>query len=230
MPNKFLNHLPHTEFGAKMNLTEEQEKNCKVVYRLSEEEPDVYVFDGLWDSEATYPDECIIVPLRSTAVNKSNRPDGYIFSNVIDSKNDPKPHDPSSEDPKVKYSNWLKVFEDNGINYDGCKTDGNFYSPKDDHAFTPQEAGKTELTCNSSMVGGHVIPGKIAQEVQEGENVELIPICSHHNSYAIHEQSEATNGNGTGFYMKLEGPTDILELIGYFRSNDILEKNNETID
>lgn len=227
MPNKFLNHLPHTEFGAKMNLTEEQEKNCKVVYRLSEEEPDVYVFDDLWDSEATYPDECIIVPLRSIAANKSERPAGYIFSNIISSKDDPKPY---YKDEK-RYATWLEIFKLNDVECHKCSTDGNFYHPltAEEHAFTPKEAGKESLECNQCWVGGHVVPGKHARQVKTGDTVELIPICGHHNSYAI-DSLGFPYGNGTGFYMKLRENTIMFELIGYMMRNDILEKNNETID
>ena len=44
MPNRFINHLPLTEAGAGLELTEEEKAVCQVVYQVSEENPRIYQF------------------------------------------------------------------------------------------------------------------------------------------------------------------------------------------
>ncbi len=61
MPNIFLSTLPSTEEGAKLELTEEIEQNCKVVYKLTDDGGAEF-FD-LWNPETDYSDEYVIVPV-----------------------------------------------------------------------------------------------------------------------------------------------------------------------
>lgn len=208
MANRFINHLPHTEFGATLNLDEEQEKMCKIVYKLSEKYPDRYVFYGLWNPEKDYSDEYVILPIRSTAAKKISKPAGYEFANIIDSK----------YDPKIKGQSWLALLSSNGIACNCCMTDGRFYNPKDGTVFTTKKDGGA-LACNTWMVGGHVYPGRqnVKFDAFQRETVELIPICSHHNSYSLGDG----NGNGEGFFMKLKQNMDILQLENYMNRNAI---------
>lgn len=208
MANRFINHLPHTEFGATLQLNEEQEKMCKVVYKLSEQYPDRYVFHGLWDPERNYPDEYVILPIQSTAFGKIHKTQGYVFANIIKSK----------DDPLIDGKAWIRLLSDNQIDCSSCMTDGNFYNPLDDQPFTQAQTGK-DMTCTTSLKGGHVYPGKQNVEFSKEARatVELIPICSRHNSYALGRGK----GNGTGFYMKLKQDMDILQLENYLNRNTI---------
>lgn len=212
MANRFINHLPHTEFGASLNLNEEQEKMCKVVYKLSEKYPDRYIFHELWNPEKDYSDEYVILPVRSIDAQKISRPAGYEFSNIVDSKND----------PKVGEKSWLELLRNNGIACDCCKTDGNFYNPNDGTAFKTKKNGEP-LNCSNNIVGGHVYPGRynVKFDKKDHETVELVPICSHHNTYSLGDG----NGTGKGFFMKLGQSMNILQLINYLNRNAIDEDN-----
>lgn len=108
MANRFINHLPHTEFGATLKLNEEQKEMCRVVYKLSEKYPDRYVFYGLWEPERDYPDEYVILPIQSTACTKVSRSQGHDFANLIK----------STKDPKINNQSWIGLLRNNGIN---CK-------------------------------------------------------------------------------------------------------------
>ena len=91
MPNIFLNHLPHTEFGAKLELTAEQEEKCRVVYKASSENKNICAFHSLWNPDEKYPDDCYIVPLRSTYDGLSDEyANGTCFINISKSTYDPK--------------------------------------------------------------------------------------------------------------------------------------------
>lgn len=216
MANRFINHLPHTEFGATLILNEEQEKMCKVVYKLSEEYPDRYVFHGLWNPEKDYSDEYVILPIRSTSADPIFKPAGYEFSNIVNSSND----------PKIGGKSWLALLSANGIACDCCKTDGKFYNPKDGTAFITKKDGGA-LNCSTDMIGGHVYPGRYNVEPKKKDQatVELVPICSHHNTYSL------GNGNGTGkgFFMKLGQSMYILQLKKYLNRNavDAADSGNE---
>lgn len=214
MPNRFINHLPPTDSGAGLKLTAEQEEMCRVVYKLSEDDPEIYVFYSLWDPDKNYSDEYIIVPIRSTDFKIVTKPNGHEFANIIDSSSDPHPTSGS----------WLQMFRDNGIKCDQCMTDGKFYDPSDGHEFTDKETGH-DLSCNNDhMKGGHVFPGRINYKFkkEDHQTVELIPICSHHNSYTLGQGS----GNGTGFFMKLKCSAKIIELENYMSAKAI-EKHDE---
>lgn len=210
MNKNFINHLPYTEFGAAMNLTPEQEETCKVVYRLSEEKPDLYIFNGLWNPESEYSDRDIIVPLRSTAVNVIEKPAGFQFANLQRSSSDDRPASESGS--------WLNVLRKYNIPCDSCATDGHFYNPKDDTAFVTAKNGHP-AKCSSGMVGGHVYEGKENKTFKKGDHktVLMIPICTHHNLCACGEGS----GTGSGFYMKLKAKMNVLELVDYLNLSDV---------
>ncbi len=212
MKNKHISNLEYSEYGASLELTAEQEKKCKVVYKLSENNPDVYVFNSLWNPDLDYGEEYIIVPLRSTAYGTTEKDAGHIFSNILDSTDDPHPKiNPAT-------SSWLDLFRNENIPCDKCCTDGHFYNPINDMPFTESETGK-QLKCNNFMKGGHVFEGKDNKKFKKNDKqtVELIPICSHHNSYTLGTGSV----NGAGFYMKLKAKMKIILLYNYLSKTTV---------
>lgn len=213
MKNRHINGLENTEYGATLDLTVEQEEKCKVVYKLSEGDSDKYFFDSLWNPDVDYGEEYIIVPLRSTAYGTTEKDEGYIFSNILGSSDDPY--------PKVNPTNssWLDLFRNEHIPCDICCTDGNFYNPENDTPFTNEETGK-DLSCNNKyMKGGHVFEGKDNRrfEKKDHQTVELIPICAHHNTYCLDNE----NDTGSGFYMKLRNKMKIILLYNYLNKSAV---------
>lgn len=209
MANRIINHLPHTEFGASLNLNEEQEKMCKVVYKLSEEYPDRYVFHGLWNPEKDYSDEYVILPIQSTAFDVIPEQAGHEFANIVGSK----------DDPTIGNNSWIELLSANNIDCKHCATDGKYYNPEDGTAFTTKRDGKPLICDNEKIIGGHVYPGKynVKPKKEDQETVELIPICSHHNSYSLGKG----DGNGKGFFMKLGHNMNILQLKKYLNRNAV---------
>lgn len=193
--------LEPTESGITLELTFEQEHNCKVVYKETEDGQG-YAFCGLWDNrpEAEYSDEHIIVPLRSVYDCDIPYTSRDIFANIIDSDPD---HCPASS--------WLQLFRDHNIPCTTCVTDGTFYDSRD-------QTGRTYFTglsCGGGMVGGHVINSFNAASVAQGSYVLLLPICKHHNSYC----TDNTGRNGSGFFMMPRQRGYAIQLRGYLQKN-----------
>lgn len=57
----FLDNYPVSDNCAELELTEEQEKYCRVVYKL-DDKGDAY-FSELWNPDSAYSDEYVIVPV-----------------------------------------------------------------------------------------------------------------------------------------------------------------------
>lgn len=203
---KFITQMEHTEEGAKLTLTEEQEKNCRIVYRRSENKPEHYVFAGLWNPETEYPDDHVIVPLRSTYEGLSKPYDaGTVFVNVIGSHNDELPQGTSS---------WIDIIKDNlPDNYDCsiCCAVRNKRFKKENGV--EQEI---EMCCTGNgkaVVGGHVIMDTIYPDtVAEWGKVCLLPICKAHNTGP---------GHGGGYYMRLEREMQAVVLQNYLHASKI---------
>lgn len=182
---RFLTHMEHTEEGAKLTLTEEQEKNCRVVYRRSEEDPEHFVFAGLWNPEAEYPDDHVIVPLRSTYKGVGDEYDeGTAFANIIDSRDDP-----------CTEGSWIKVIRDHlpdGYDVEPCCAEKDtFYDINTDTVMPGRQCTPGE----NNIVGGHVImETKTPSRVREESEVCLLPICRAHNTGP---------GHGGSYYMRL---------------------------
>lgn len=222
----FLDNYPISEECVNLVLTEEQEKNLRVVYKLDNEGG--ACFDGFWIPEAEYSDEYVIVPIRSTGFTVTDldpkSPFFKItsFANVIGSK----------DDPKIDGKSWKelwKVKANSGKEPTNCSSDGFFYTligeseiplnritmPRYNDITRNWEYYDEDATCSGSIVGGHIIVNAInAATVAEGSgSVYIIPICNKHNI-------AFTNGKrfGEGFYMKLRERTNALKLRGYLKN------------
>ena len=222
----FLDNYPVSENCGSLELTEEQEKNCRVVYKL-DDEGGAY-FSGLWDPDVEYSDEYVIVPLRSTGGKVNTIGWKTCFANVIGSKDDPKPPGQTS---------WISYWKSlTGESGSSCSTDGKFYyinracEMSYTKIFYPEEIdGQYEDTlvmaeCSKTIVGGHTIIAKAANTVPPGGKVYIIPICDKHNLCYPKRYSNW----GTGFYMKLKKDTQAIELQGYLRNvKDYIDKLKE---
>lgn len=205
------------EFGVNTDLkfTEEQEKYCRVVYKLDDK--DGAVFSELWNPEKEYSDEYVIVPVTSTGYNKMPVPvsKGTCFANVIGSGDD-KNHISS----KASLS-WIQLWaEVAGVEAESscCCTDGNFYVMSGETE-TPLRrvvvfGHECDAVCGGTLVGGHVILGaRAAATVIKNSSVYILPICNTHNvAYT------GSNGWGVGYYMKVREDTNALELTGYLKN------------
>ncbi|MDE7390459.1 MAG: hypothetical protein K2M82_05925 [Lachnospiraceae bacterium] len=210
----FLNNYPYTEYGAKLKLTQEQEENCKTVYKL-DNKGGAY-FWGLWNPKTEHSDDYVILPIRSTGTELAELSARTVFANVID----------SNKDPKIDDKNWLKLWIDVTKHkgwVSNCFTDSNFYygsdetysriflDKKEGTVWTPKEIN---AACCTTIVGGHVLlncyDAKIADMDAE---VYIIPICDTHNR----AHSGTTRTWGKGYYMKLQNDTKAIKLIGYLR-------------
>jgi len=212
----FLNNYPVSEESANLELTEEQEKYCRVVYKL-DEKGDAYFYE-LWNPDKEYSDEYAVLPLRSTGGTVVTlTPGGGVnqvqtFANVIGSSSDPCP-DPSNV--WLKY--WLNMTGTQGGIW-SCCTDGNFYYLNNHQ----QERTVREIfvrddlvnaACSSrDMRGGHVILNvtKAATVLEDGP-VYILPICNNHNI----GRTSYYGSYGEGFYMKLGAATQAIQLQGY---------------
>lgn len=188
-----------TEEGKKLNLTFEQEHNCKLVYKETEDR-EGYVFTELWnmDPDEEYSDAHIIVPLRSVFAGTFLYKANDIFANIIGSTPDHRPT-----------KSWKQLLIDHGIDCGQCVTDGYFYDSRD-------QSGKTyfrDFACGGDIIGGHVISGFAAKEMATGSTVLMIPICHNHNSCC----TDDTRKNGSGFFMMPEKGGTGIRLTGYLR-------------
>nr|WP_315030091.1 hypothetical protein [uncultured Chryseobacterium sp.] len=115
------------------------------------------VFAGFYNPEEHYGEDFVVRSVFSVWGGEVTFSKNENFANVIGSTND----------PKIAGKSWLKLWSDQFGGYPSNCTSLN-YSP---------------VTCNSNLVGGHVIKGKKAQKVATGSNsVYIMPICSAHNN------------------------------------------------
>lgn len=220
----FLDNYPTSEECANLVLTEEQEKNCRVVYKLDDEGG--ACFDGFWYPKAEYSDEYVIVPIRSTGCTVvtlyPSSPFAAVksFANVIG----------SGEDHLIDSKWWIELWSEKcngGVRPNACSSDGKFYAksgrsetllkdvifPYYNEAERKWNYPVSTADCSPSLVGGHIlVNAEAASTAPRGSGtVHIIPICSKHN-IAIAEPGRSF---GTGFYMKLGGVTSALKLKGY---------------
>lgn len=221
----FLDNYPVSDNCADLVLTEEQEKYCRVVYKL-DDKGGAY-FSGPWDPDEEYSDEYIIVPLRSTQARLGQAlGSGTIFANAIGSNNDPRPKEYRKNEPWIQI--WEKVTNYSGARF--CCTNGKFYdSGTASETEISVKYGGSVSDCTSiqsRIVGGHVILGKAADRPSQGASVYLLPICNCHNI-----ASSPGRSSGCGFYMKLSAQTVPVILDGYMidarKYIEELKKGNE---
>lgn len=218
----FLDTLPHTEEGAKLILTEEQERLCRVVYRLDKDGG--ASFAGLWNSKNEYTSEYIIAPIRSVFLGSRqdiNR--GTNFANILMSSKDPRP----KEFDKVQINSWLDILRYVGCNVDECCATNEIYDCETNEiiesivAYQNDRSGEPILDifkCNNNyMDGGHVlINAKFPEEVLEDTTVYLLPICHPHNTTF---RSILDPRWGADYYMKLKQNTTAAMLFAYLKSS-----------
>lgn len=201
----FLDNYPVPASGSNLVLTEEEEKNCRIVYRL-DDKGGMYLFEP-WDPKTKYSDDYAILPIKSTGAKTVNLDKGQIFANVIN----------SGGDKKIGEKSWIELWK--GLANDdnepeGCYTDTVFYRSdgtilKDIYFW----GRKIYVNCPGGViVGGHVLLNATeAAQPLDNALVYIIPICTTHNIAADKQGAHW----GTGFYMKLRTNIVALELIGY---------------
>lgn len=192
--------LGSTPEGARLNLTYEQEHICKLVYKRDETNLNLYLFTGFWDPAEEYPNDQVVVPLRSVFGGTRQYQNNQVFANIIGSTSDPRPHSCTS---------WLDLLRQNGISCEKCVTDRYFYDPRD-------QSGRTYFVnywCGGGLVGGHVVGDFENAAPAAGGTVYLIPICHNHNSCC----TDKTGRNGSGFFMMPEAAGTAVVLNNYLR-------------
>lgn len=216
----FLDNYPVSEQCANLVLTEEQEKYCRVVYKLCEDEDGAYFYE-LWNPDKEYSDEYVIVPVRSTGgTSVELDPKGLIwpvnyFANVLG----------SSQDPKPKQEYWIDYWKRITNRTDmSCSTDGKFYYDEDGdekefdkiwYKVNEIEEFYVNANCAGKICGSHIIiNAKTATTVAEdsGKVVYIVPLCDKHN--IAHTKNHRW---GAGYYMKLKGKVCSVKLEGYLK-------------
>lgn len=199
----YLNNYPHTVEGAKLELTQEQEEFCKVVYKLDDEGG--AVFTEFWNPDEKYSDEYAVVPLRSVYDDIEVFSANTCFANIIGSTGDPHPRG---------YLSWVRLWADaanDGVRPVNCCTDNAFYSDSSEELYYFGRVTNPE--CGGILVGGHVIMGATeAERVARGSNIYLLPICSKHNIAYVDGCRW-----GAGFFMKLANDTVAVRLKNYLQ-------------
>lgn len=201
-----LNKFPFTEAGKKLTLPANIFNQCKVVYRLNKE-LGVWLFEDFFFPDEDYGDECVILPFQSVHGGVKRCRKGMVFSNVLGSSKD-------SKDNGLSWIALMKyVYKSENLKYmlpklKTCCTDGEYYDPSSLRKRVPitlKNGG-----CNKVIVGGHVLLGKRkADEVVQGGDLHLLPICNRHNVKNLNGQT------GGGFFMVLRTSIYAVELHKY---------------
>ena len=220
---RMIDNLPVTA-SKNMKLTEEMIENCKVVYKQHEAGGN-YCFYGLYDDNADYDDDCIIVPIKSTGC-RVGEASGVEYANIIG----------TSDDKQIRSKSWTALLEENKIDTSRCMTDGKYYN-KDGGLYTKNVNGH-DLVCKyekrqGGWAGAHVYPGKEnkqARDLKNDEQVAIIPTCFQHNKSYCGSPSQKVD-TGTIYYMRLHKENlNILYLIGAFSNYDIEQCENAEIE
>ncbi|MDE5991719.1 MAG: hypothetical protein K2G87_01575 [Oscillospiraceae bacterium] len=157
--------IPYTQNGAALNLTAEQEENCRVLYKHVKD--DLYEFAGLHDPEkndADYPDGMLALPVRSVYGGVRYIPAGTGVWNVVRSSGDTWNGSSSA--------NWIEIWETE------MKNAGHPHTRK---CYVAGSAGKM---CNSDLYGGHMVDTPNTSPAPGSDGVVfIIPICNSHNNW-----------------------------------------------
>lgn len=221
---KFLENVPYTEAGKKLNLPDELKAKCRLVYRKHEDGG--YIFHDLWDENKEYGDDCVILPVQSYYDSIEWIEPSRQFVNILC----------STKDPEHEASSWIELmklaYQTEGIcrneeeaqeAVSECCTDGFFYIPNTyDEKVKDKNDNEKIHDGYYRVLGGHVLFDKEdAQEGTKGGFVYLLPICNKHNSYfrKIDPNTYEERQPGKGFYMKVgDNGACAVRLKNYFRN------------
>lgn len=156
--------LPYNLQSVKIDLTAEQEKNCKVLYRYVED--DMYEFAGFYDPEILdndYPDGFIALPVRSVLRDIVELKQGTSVWNVIGSTGDPYGTN--------LHPIWIQIWEKELI------------SRNRPHTKKCYVLNSANIVCNGEICGGHIVLTNNPSPARgSNETVYIIPICRAHNN------------------------------------------------
>ena len=223
----FLEHMEHTEEGKKLKLSDELVNTCRVVYKYNQEK-DIWQFRSLWNKDEKYGDGDIIIPIQSVYCGWYKVRAGTVFSNVMGSTGD-----------RLYASganSWIGLIREVyyyinqrynvNLNPDVCCTDEMYY--------VNHNQGMIHMgQCQGIAIGGHVNIGyEDPMEIDNGDCVELLPICKRHNSFKI----DSGRGypyigyhgyrSGTDYHMKTRNDTVAIQLENYKQNTIIQEYMN----
>ena len=155
---------PYTQQGTKLALSDELEKSCKVLYKITND--NIYEFAGIYDPEIPdedYPDGMIALSVRSVLHGVERITAGTNVLNVIGSTGD----------------TWYGKSNPNWINVWTTVLTENGYP----HPIQCYVRGGPN--CNARMCGGHMVLANNSPTPAHGTNgtVFIIPICNAHNNY-----------------------------------------------
>ncbi|MEP3050107.1 MAG: hypothetical protein ABJP48_02540 [Erythrobacter sp.] len=133
-------------------LSTEDHLGTLMVYRNGE-------FVEYFDPEKEYSSDFSYIGVESTFEGIYTFSKNADFANVIGSTDDPYPKG---------YKSWISLWRDKcngGTSPTDCASDG---YPKD-------------FTCNTPIIGGHIVTGTKAYDPAKDSTVYIIPICNAHN-------------------------------------------------
>ena len=166
-----LKNVPKTEEGRKLNLSKEDDEKYRLVFRINKESKELEICD-IWNPEASYGNDCLIVPVTSTYKSVETMLAGTEVRNVIDSTDDPF---------AMKGYNWIELIE---YAYEQNKiTENARVCCLNKYAYS-QNGDKKEVTNHGKtmILGGHMVKGKDENnQIKKGDSFYLLHICKSHN-------------------------------------------------
>jgi hypothetical protein len=180
-----LKHIqaPHTEFGAKLKLTQEQEDICKVLYYPNDD--GILTFAGLYDdaiADSDYPKEMVAVPLKSSFGGTHNFLAGAAVWNAIGSNGDVWHGNiaPATNSPV-----WISIWQQ--------ETNGN---PNICYVAGSRWAVDGRTNCNGPFMGGHMIITANTPNPGTNGSVYIIPICRDAHNHGHFQMAVSQNVTG----------------------------------
>ena len=171
----YLKDLPFTEEGKKLNLSDEDRKRFRMVYKRQGED---WILHDIFGEGGEYGDDCIVVPLESTYKGYTVFNPGQNFANVIRSSHDPNPAGSCSW---IAFWRCLYVAKYDVAPPERCCTDGFLYTDEANWMDVMFCDGGNRYERNNFLQGGHVILGQHPLEVRQYSMVYIVPICVPHN-------------------------------------------------
>jgi hypothetical protein len=170
MALKHINPKPSL-MGSQLNLTDEQKKNCKVLYKHIKN--GLHEFAGIYNPDILdeeYPDGIIALPVASVYNRMELLKENLVIYNVEGSTKDPW----YNEDYQ-HHKPWIKIWEGK------IKKEG--YNDK-----TECYVNGSGAECKGWIIGGHIVLDESEIKPTEKYPVEdidavvyIVPICNSHN-------------------------------------------------